>query len=78
MNPCTKSVGTPKKTKVHQPGFEPGTFCVLSRRHNQLDHRCLLARRSIQISLDDVTTFIVSESRFLAYCYPELFGTQHV
>ena len=26
---------------IHQPGFEPGTFCVLSRRHNQLDHRCL-------------------------------------
>ena len=57
---------TKRKTKVHQPGFEPGTFCVLSRRHNQLDHRCLLARRSIQISLDDVTTFNVSESGFVA------------
>ena len=43
-SPFTGSSDRPnpqKKTKVHQPGFEPGTFCVLSRRHNQLDHRCL-------------------------------------
>lgn len=78
MNPARNRLECQKKTKIHQPGFEPGTFCVLSRRHNQLDHRCLLARRSIQISLDDVTTFIVSEGRFLAYSYPELFGAQHV
>jgi len=31
-----------KWQKVFQPGFEPGTSCVLSRRHNQLDHRNLV------------------------------------
>jgi hypothetical protein len=28
--------------------------------------------------LDDVTTFNVSESRFVAYLYPKRFGAQHV
>jgi hypothetical protein len=29
---------TAKEQKVLKAGIEPATFCVLSRRHNQLDH----------------------------------------
>ena len=28
------------RTKVQRPGIEPGTYAVLKRRHNQLDHHC--------------------------------------
>ena len=27
------------KTNILRPGIEPGTYCVLGSRHNQLDHR---------------------------------------
>ena len=26
--------------KLQGPGIEPGTYCVLGSRHNQLDHPC--------------------------------------
>ena len=29
-----------KTNKLHPPGIEPGTYCVLGSRHNQLDHGC--------------------------------------
>ena len=29
-----------RSSKVHPLGFEPRTFAVLKRRHNQLDHGC--------------------------------------
>jgi hypothetical protein len=30
--------GTLTSTKIRKPGIEPGTYCVLGSRHNQLDH----------------------------------------
>ena len=30
-----------QKLLVLEPGIEPGTYCVLGSRHNQLDHRSL-------------------------------------
>ncbi len=31
-----------QRGNVQPPGFEPRTFAVLKRRHNQLDHGCLV------------------------------------
>ena len=31
-----------EKKRIHLSGFEPETSSVLTRRHNQLDHKCLL------------------------------------
>ena len=31
----------PSWKKILRPGIEPGTYCVLGSRHNQLDHRSL-------------------------------------
>ena len=30
-----------KPNLILRPGIEPGTYCVLGSRHNQLDHRSL-------------------------------------
>ena len=40
--PTTSENGKTKTTKpILRPGIEPGTYCVLGSRHNQLDHRSL-------------------------------------
>ena len=41
--PCTHSTEIKKAAsfKILDPGIEPGTYCVLGSRHNQLDHRSL-------------------------------------
>ena len=37
--PLTRNALTAKG--ILDPGIEPGTYCVLGSRHNQLDHRSL-------------------------------------
>ena len=40
FEPCRLRSFRASPQKLHPPGFEPRTFAVLKRRHNQLDHGC--------------------------------------
>ena len=47
-----------KTNKLHPPGIEPGTYCVLGSRHNQLDHSSLKAS---SVGLEPtISRFVVS------------------
>ena len=39
--PATFQNAKRKTNLILRPGIEPGTYCVLGSRHNQLDHRSL-------------------------------------
>ena len=44
--------------KILEPGIEPGTYCVLGSRHNQLDHSSLKAS---SVGLEPtISRFVVS------------------
>ena len=46
--------------KILDPGIEPGTYCVLGSRHNQLDHSSAKFRTSSEGLEPPISRFVVS------------------
>ena len=56
--PCTHCCY--KRHLVLEPGIEPGTYCVLGSRHNQLDHSSAKFRTSSEGLEPPISRFVVS------------------
>ena len=55
-------LATHPASKVHPLGFEPRTFAVLKRRHNQLDHGCPSCQKALEMQgIDPCTSRMLSE-----------------
>ena len=52
-----------KSNRILEPGIEPGTYCVLGSRHNQLDHGCtsniLGGTRTLNLEIRSLTPYPV-------------------
>ena len=50
-----------QKLLVLEPGIEPGTYCVLGSRHNQLDHGCTInilgGTRTLNLEIRSLTPY---------------------